>query len=186
MKRTISSRNKKTCKITARDHQVLRFLWKWKLASTTAIACRFFPKINLLSGLRRLQFLETDKYIKCIQISPEQGHVWSLTDRGFKYIRHSLKDIEHMGYKSEHLLHDYLVTAFHLGEWLTKQPTKSENFSEQQLRRNTQSTWPIWVPKSLAHRPDGYSICTYQGQKMLVAFEVELPPVSGTFAVRMG
>ncbi len=162
------------CEITERDYKILRSLWKWKALTTQALARKFFPDIKPLSAYRRLMLLETGGYIKCLQVDGRHKEVWSLSDLGFKSILPKLGELECVGYKSENIHHDYLATAFHLGEWLTHQPENSQTYSEQQLRRYAMDTWPAWVPQSNTHRPDGYSIYEVDNQRVITAFETEL------------
>ena len=172
-----SNRPKKSphvCQITERDYKILRYLWKWKALSTEAIIRKFFPEIKPKSAFRRLQYLEADKYIKAIVIDENRNDVWSIADRGFKYILPRLGELHQVGYKSENPNHDFLSTAFHLGNWLTSQPENTQNYSEQQLRRYPVNAWPEWVPDSTTHRPDGYSISIQDGKRLIVAFETEL------------
>ena len=167
-------RNWGHCEITERDYQMLRFLWKWKLVSSTALARRFFFEISPLSAYRRLQLLETDGYLKANVFEGRGLEVWGLTDKGFAFILPKLGDLKQRGYKSENIYHDYLSTAFHLGEWLTHQPDNSGDISEQQLRRLPADAWPDWVPRSATHRPDGYSVFIQGQKRVVVAFETEL------------
>lgn len=167
-------KNKKCCVITDRDYKLLRFIWKWKCAPTLAIARKFFPGIKLESAYRRLNFLARDGYITSVAVTGQAHFVWTLTEKGFKYLQPALGDLKAKGYKSENFWHDYLTLAFQLGEWLTHQPDQTQTYSEQQLRRYPTELYPPWVPQSSLHRPDGYSIYTTQTKKVIVAFEVEL------------
>lgn len=164
------------CAITERDYKIFRFLWKWKILSTAALARRFFRNSKILSGYRRLRRLEANGYIKSIRYEERCDEVWMLTDKAFKLIVPTLGELEHKGFRSEHVYHDYLVTAFHLGEWLTLQPDNTRNYSEQQLRRYHPDVWPDWIPRSSIHRPDGYSAIQKNEGRSIIAFEVELSP----------
>ncbi len=163
-----------SCQITERDYKILRHLWKWKAHSTMAMARKFFAEIRASSAYRRLQYLETDGYIMSTVVEGRRREVWSLAKKGFGYILPKLGALEHVGYKSENLYHDYLASAFHLGEWLTHQPSDTQTYSEQQLRRYPVDVWPDWVPRSVSHRPDGYSVYNQGGENVVIAFEAEL------------
>ncbi len=160
--------------ITDRDLQILRFLWKWKMVSTSAIALKFFPNAVVQTGYKRLMLLARAEYILFVQTNHYTGQGWTLTPKGYKVIRHLLGDLKVDGYKSEYQHHDRLVTALHLGDWLTFQPEYTQTFTEQQLRRIPIDLWDDWVPKSAVHRPDGYSLLFHGDNKLLIAFEVEL------------
>lgn len=160
--------------VTARDIKILKFLWKWKMVSTAAVGLRFFPNASVHTGYRRLLALAQFGFVTFIQIDHTTGQGWTLTPKGYKVIRHLLGDLSVDGFKSEYPHHDRLVTALHLGNWLTNQPEYTQTFSEQQLRRIPVDLWDDWVPKSTTHRPDGYSLLFRGERKLVVAFEVEL------------
>jgi hypothetical protein len=160
--------------ITNRDYQMLKCLWKWKLLSTRALAKKYFQKASPFTAYIRLLRLEAAGFIEFVQIDDPGFGVWTLTPKGFRVIRSKMVDLVKDGYKSMNPYHDYLATAFHLGEWLTGQPEGSQTFSEQQLLRIGSDLWPSWIPHSKIHRPDGYSLCCVNGQKVVTAFEAEL------------
>lgn len=160
--------------ITSRDLSIMRYLWKWKLVSTEALAAKFYPNLSLLSPYRRLLRLADANYLQYIHDNDASGCGWSLTSKGFKKIRHLLGELRAEGFKSEYPHHDSHVTAFHLGDWLTNQPEYTQTFSEQQLRRIPVDLWDDWVPKSDIHRPDGYSLMFNGDERVVFAFEVEM------------
>ncbi len=167
-------RNKSHCDVTERDYKVLRFLWKWKVLSTSALATKFFCQSEPRTAYRRLIALERSGYISSVRLQQRFHEVWQLSDKGFRFIREQLGDLASVGYKVEYVEHDFLASAFHLGEWLTLQPEYTQNYSEQQLRRYPADLWPNWVPQSTLHRPDGYSLYFQGEQPVVVAFEIEL------------
>jgi hypothetical protein len=162
-----------------RDVAILMFLWRWKVATTKALATRFFSDVTLASAYKRLSRLEKEKFIeaRCDPFGKE--FVWTLSRRGFEAIKDELPRLREAGYKSEAIQHDALVTALHLGEFLTGAPQQTEVFTEQQIRRYALEEYPSWAPKTDRHRPDGYTKITAgpDGSKIL-AFEVELSPKS--------
>ena len=160
--------------VTDRDVSILKCLWKWKLISTMALAIKFFPEALVQTAYRRLLRLARSGYISFVQVNPTSGEGWTLTPKGYKVIRHLLGELKVDGYKSEYPHHDRLVSALHLGDWLTRQPEYTQTFSEQQLRRIPVDLWDDWLPKSDTHRPDGYSLLFYGEKETVVAFEIEL------------
>ncbi len=172
--KTTSNQNKMRIQITDRDLLVLRLLWKWKLVSTSSLALKFFPDATLQTAYRRILSLSGAGLITSIYIKPRWQECWSLTQKGYKYIRPHLPELAVEGFKSENPHHDHLVTAFHLGEWLIHQPEYTQTYSEQQLRRVPTDLWPDWIPQSDRHRPDGYSLYFKDEKKVVVAVEVEL------------
>lgn len=160
--------------LTERDLKILRFIWKWKVLSTLAISRKFFPESISDAAYRRLLDLTRMGFIEPVDIKFNRQALWSLTTKGFKRISPFLGELLSKGFKSENSSHDYYVTCFHLGLWLTNQPEYTQTFSEQQLRRISPELWDSWVPSSTVHRPDGYSLFFRNDKKVIVSFEVEL------------
>lgn len=156
------------------DIPILKFLWTWKLLSTTAIAARFYPGSNLRAPYVRLWKLERGGFIKSIASSNGKGFVWALSARGFATIRHSLPLLTEEGFKSEHLGHDIAVTAAHLGDWIMHAPEGVEFVTEQELRRFDKEALPEWLPDTDLHRPDGYWRIRIGDKLRVLALEVEL------------
>lgn len=165
---------KPNIQITDRDYKVLRFIWRWKCATTMTIAKKFFVQINPHSAYRRLQFLEAAGFIQSKIVSGRFFEVWTLKEKGFKYILPKLGYLESNSFKSDYIEHDFLVTALHLGEWLTHQPDNTQTYTERQLTCFPAEHWPAWIPKSKLHRPDGFSIQVRVSTQFIAAFEVEL------------
>lgn len=165
---------KRNCEITKRDYKLLRFIWKWKIVSTSALARKFFPDIQAFSAYCRLLLLESNGYIGSHVVKERFHEGWILKEKGFKYIRPYLGDLESQGFKSANYPHDFLATALHLGNWLTHQPDNTQTYSEQQLRCYPSDLWPNWIPRSTLHRPDGYSVYHSIKERVIVAFEAEV------------
>ena len=99
---------------------------------------------------------------------------WTLTVKGFEFIKDLLPPLKEVGFKSENIDHDFLSTAAHLGDWLSIIPKGADFFSEQELRRYSPEQYPDWVPKTLDHRPDGYWKITFDETVGTIALELEL------------
>lgn len=160
--------------LTERDLKILRFIWKWKVLSTLAIARKFFPESVSDAAYRRLLDLTKMGFVEPIDIKFNRHALWSLTTKGFIRVSPYLGELSSKGFKSENTNHDYYATCFHLGLWLTNQPEYTQTYSEQQLRRISPELWDSWVPNSTVHRPDGYSLFFKNDKKVIVSFEVEL------------
>ena len=125
-----------------RDIPLLVFLWQWKLSTTAALACRFFPERSLPTAYHRLWLLEKAKFIREHTDRYRKRFAWGLDQKGYHAIRELLPALREEGYKSENIGHDLLVTAVHIGDWLLGAPTGAEVFSEQQLRRYHSDYFP--------------------------------------------
>ncbi|MBT4760064.1 MAG: hypothetical protein HOO06_00055 [Bdellovibrionaceae bacterium] len=156
-----------------RDIPLLSFLWRWKVCTTMALCKKFYVNANVETGYRRLLKLEAGEFIKCSVDSTGQMHLWTLDKKGFEVIKDDLPTLKEEGYKSENLIHDYLATAIHLGEFLIEKPDNVIFITEQILRRVHEDAMPEWIPR-LGHRPDGYW-CIQNGESITkIALEVEL------------
>lgn len=154
---------------------LLKFLWKWKLASTAAIAIRFFShRKDPRSGYNYLCKLRLAHYLALRSEDEGRGFLWALDRAGFEAIRHHFPELREDGYKSEFRRHDWLASAFHLGDWLLAAPAGVQTFSEQELRRLEPEHYPLWVPRDPAHRPDGYWHRLDGNTPRTVALEMEL------------
>jgi len=177
--REFASSTKKHCQLKERDFKMFRSLWKWKVQSTYAIGRKFFSDDKVFAAYIRLHRLKRDGYVQSIQIRDSE-FAWTLTHKGFRQIFESLPFMSNEGFKSEYPYHDFLCSAFQLGEWLISPPEGARTFSEQQLRRIPEDNWPEWVPRTpdalqrnQKHRPDGYSLFKIGNDQVVAAFEVE-------------
>lgn len=157
------------------DHDILFFLWRWKLVSASALAAKFFPGIADVSANKRLWKLERVGLVHAYRLHDREAKVlYGLTTKGFKALNERLPELVEEGFRSEHQFHDYYVTALHLGEWLIAVPPLCDIFSEQELRRLHPDNYPEWVPKTTIHRPDGYWRVSLPEGVGTIALEVEM------------
>lgn len=162
-------------RLTHRDNRILKYLWKWKVLSTHAIATKFFPEANVETAYKRLMLLKGKKFLKPLSVDENcKQFVWGLSSKGFKQIEQYLGELKIKRYSSSSPEHDHLATALHLGDWLLYQPPDSQTWSEQQLNCISKELWPSWVPKSELHRPDGLTAFNSNGRRHMLAFEAEL------------
>lgn len=159
--------------LTQRDVEILNYLWKWKILSSQSIARKFFPDIKPESAHERLRQLEEVNFIESVQVQKKK-YAWQLGKKGYNYIRMFMTEEVHHGYKTEYPYHDYLTTAFHLGEGLCRDLDSEVVYTEQELRCKPDEFYPEWIPQSILHRPDGYSKIIQDGKQTIFAFEVEL------------
>lgn len=164
----------KTVLLTERDLCLLKFLWRWKLLSTAALTEAFFPGLSPITAYVRLWHLKETHFIQLVSESGGKEFYWCLAPKGFGAIQNSLPELAELGFKSENIEHDALVTAVHLGDWLTHQSKGQFAFTEQELRRYHVDHYPAWVPKALDHRSDGYWRIPRPEKEITIALEVEL------------
>lgn len=166
--------NQKQVNLNHRDFEILNFLWKWKVSTTSALSYRFFGNIKLSSAYRRLWVLERGGYICAVSDNRRMHCLWALTKLGFHVIKGNLPELREVGFRSENLSHDLVTSAIHLGGFLFGIPNGVALFSEQELRRLPLEFYPDWVPRSELHRPDGYWHVPVGNPMATVGLEVEL------------
>ncbi len=157
-----------------RDIPLLIFLWKWKIATTSALHKRYFLKCRPHRAYCRLLNLTKAGYLDRKTIGAAFETVWTLTEKGFNKILPYLPSLKDEGFRSENIHHDLITQAVHLGEWLQGEPEHVKLFSEQQLRRYDPNDYLPWVPKDKRRRPDGYWRIDDGKTKETIALEVEL------------
>ncbi len=153
---------------------MLKFLWRWKIATTAALTEKFFTTCQPRTAYRRLVALKKAGFIKFRSDSYQEKYIWMLDKSGFQAIRESLPVLDAEGYRAEHIGHDLLVSAVHLGDWLSAMPERVEVFSEQELRTFHSDFYPNWVPHPTTRRPDGYWRLPIGESMATIALEVEL------------
>ena len=161
----------------AKDFEILLFLWRWKVSTTSAIYIRFRPTYHWtpFTAYQRLLKLSKKKLIEAKLIDARTFAVWTLTKNGFLAIREKLPLLREEGYASEAPEHDIHVLAAQFGEWLPKGTVNDVAFfTEQELRRQTPETLFDWIPPLTMHRPDGYWYFPNSKPKSLIALEVEI------------
>lgn len=167
---------KKSRGISEKDIQTLHFLWQWKVAPTNVIHQLLSPDEQHKTTYYRLRALMAKNYLTLQAVENRATRFgWCLTKKGFETIRESLPELREVGFRTEALTHDFLVSAVHLGPWLSP-AAGIELFSEQQLKRYSLDLFPSWVPRSESHRSDGYWRVTQQGGPAVIALEVERFP----------
>ena len=158
-----------------RDLEVFKFLWRWKMGTTQALAKRYWPSASSETAYNRLLKLQDRGYIESATINGRGSRfIWVLTKKGFATVLPGLPTLREVGFRSEYPEHDLYVAACHLGEWLVHTPPFVEVFSEQEIRRFNFENYPSWVPRTERHRPDGYWRVPYKNMMLTIALEVEL------------
>ena len=133
MKAKTQRKKNKLYRITKREWDILYFLWHWKVASTDLLVAKFLPTISPFSGHRFLWRMTKRGYLTKRYLPKSYGFCWCLTKKGFQIIEPDLPELEKKSYKPEKVGHDFIVTAFHLGNWALDLPSGVELISEQQI-----------------------------------------------------
>lgn len=156
---------------------ILQFLWRVKVASTSAIFLRFQGEFGWkeFTAYKRLLLLRKKGCLDTRTDDSGSFRVWTLTAKGFKAIQPNLLTLKEEGYASESISHDLHVLAAHYGEWIEKGAAPDVRFvTEQELRRIDYVDLPKWARALQSHKPDGVWYFPESGTKNLLALEVEI------------
>lgn len=160
------------------DHErsILLFLWRVKVAPTSAVFLRFEPDFywKPFTAYHRLLILKKKGCVVTRSDDSGSFRVWGLTMKGFKAIRHLLLALKEEGYASECVKHDLYTLAAHYGEWIEKGAAPDVRFvTEQELRRIDGDELPKWAKPLQAHKPDGVWYFPETEAKTIYALEME-------------
>lgn len=156
---------------------ILQFLWRVKVASTSAIFLRFATDFRWkeFTAYKRLLLLRKKGCVDTRSDDSGSFRVWTLTAKGFKAIQSDLLTLKEEGYASESITHDLHVLAAHYGEWIPKGTAPDVRFvTEQELRRIDSIDLPKWARPLQSHKPDGVWYFPESKAKNLLALEVEI------------
>lgn len=157
-----------------RDLQVLRFLWKYKVATTAMLYERYFSNISHRTAYDCIKRLQKEKLISIKMTTKGLCPVWELTKKGLEEIKNEIPELACKVAKSENHVHDLICNSIHLGPTINN-PNKGISFvTEQMLRSVDESILPEIVPSSKEHRPDGFWIFPNSENIKIMALEVEL------------
>jgi hypothetical protein len=171
------SKLKRAAGLAPMDIEILKFLWKWKLSTTSVLYLVLGNGCKPKQFNKRLAKLETNGMITFTFDFVERRYTWVLTALGRQTVpldfhRSSFKD---KGYLSASPNHDFWCLAFLLGEWPYIKTEKPEIVTDQELLRVELSALPQWLPATpLARRADGYARVVQADGPRIFAYEVEL------------
>lgn len=157
-----------------RDLQVLRFLWKFKVATTAMLYERYFTNVSHRTAYDRIKRLQKEKLICIKTTSTGQCPVWELTRKGLSEIKNVLPPLINKVVKSENHVHDLICSSIHLGPNINNNSSEIIHVTEQMLRSMNGENLPDIIPPSKEHRPDGFWVLPYGKKINLLALEVEL------------
>lgn len=153
---------------------VLKFIWKWKLANTLSLKYAVAPAKNFWKFYKGLRRLLLEGYLKEVVDAGIDIPLWTLTKKGFNYINGGSEALRENRYQPQSVSHDYWGSAFHLGDYIFGIPNNVEMTSEQELNAITSENLPRWLPVERQHIPDGYTSIKMDDKKIVLAFEMEL------------
>jgi hypothetical protein len=127
------------------DLDVLRFLWKWKVATTATLHAKFYSPRSLKGAYLRLNVLENDGFIQSHFDITGEKFLWSLSNLGFLAVRHQLPPLKEEGFLSEAPAHDLLSLAVMCGDWLTTPRNGVHTFLDKRIMDNAYNCLCDWI-----------------------------------------
>lgn len=155
------------------DHEILYFIWRWKVVGVPVIAGQFSDRCSHKGVYNRVSALVREKNLKYIYMNDFNGFALTLTKKGFTRIKDDIGNLDNEGYKSEATVHDFIVSAFHYGLFKIHSSFFAEALTENELRNTSPQSYPPPIPKTKVHRPDGYLLAGVTPTSSVIAIEVE-------------
>jgi hypothetical protein len=163
--------------ITDRDFDLLKFLWKFKVGTTAALAQKFYPEKSLRRAYDRLHTLEKAEYLKAEKDLRWKKHLWTLDKKGFLTIQNDLPPLAKKFINSPSPGHDLLCSATLLGDLLLNPSDEVRIITDQQLLSYDNHMVDLRLKNEVCaaikeHRTDGYWF--FPQTNTLIALEVQL------------
>ena len=161
-------------RVRTRDHDILRFFWRWKVATVSMVSIHFYGTNATRQGYDRVNALIHMGFVRFQYHAVSERFYVTLTKNGFNELKFEFEHLKEFGYKSEHPNHDLILGAIHYGLYNLDREFFTDVYTEQELRRNEFEFYPAPIPKDGRHRPDGYLITDPKNENPLIAIELEL------------
>jgi hypothetical protein len=167
--KTISTR-----KLSSSDVELLHFLWRWKVATTSLLKEFIYPKKSFWWVYKSIRQLKAEKLIELLPRGKRlEQELWALTDRGFELVLQDRDDIDKYRYRVHAPAHDYLATCLQLGEFWHL-PFDYSFHTEQMMSSLSDSNLHKRVNERHEHIPDGATFLFANGKEALICYEVDL------------
>ena len=133
------------------DFALMKTVWRWKLLSYPLASQMVFPKISRIGSYRKIRRLVKEGYLVEREVSRLSMDVIQLSKKGFDCIKYDMDELKQLRFAAQSVDHDYITSAFHLGEFVHAVPKGVVLLTEQQLQAVDNSLLPEWTPKSYEH-----------------------------------
>lgn len=173
--RKLKQKSKRLRRLTEREFDTLALIWKWKLLSKNAIRLAIYPKCSdwwFYKSIRRL--VQEGYLVERLEGKLLDASFYQLSKKGFEHVSHDLPELIEKRFAAQSVTHDAMTSAFHLGEYVQGLPEGVTLLSEQELQCFDPSLYPLGVPRTREHIPDGYTIIQTADARTVLAFEVEV------------
>src|SRR6185312_10677721 len=134
--------------LTKSERQILKLLWKWKVANTMTMKTILASNSSFWVFYDWILKLKNEGYIVSAGGSDWYAPaVWQLTKKGFDACLSDIGELSERRYKPHSIPHDAWVLAFHMGDFIHGTPESVTICTEQQFRCFDESLHPKWLPK---------------------------------------
>ncbi len=161
-------------KIPKSEVQLLKGVWKWKVLNYNLAKRLFFKDLSSWSFYEKIRRLIHEGYLIERDGAGLDFSVLQLSKKGFGYLQYDLGFLKEDRFAAQSVTHDYLGTAFQMGELAIYPSSDVEFLTEQDLQCCEDSLLPDWVPKSRDHIPDGFTRIKNEKSDSVFGFEVDL------------
>lgn len=167
--------NRKAANIFDRDHQMIEFLWRHRVATFRTLYTLFYSNAKMRTCYNRLDKLRRQGFILTRGVDGNQNRYWGLDRRGMAYLVQAKGEIfKTMGFVPQSLTHDHLASCMLLGDWYLETPRGVTTITEQELLSLDLSGVAPGLQSDKGRRPDGLWRFEIGSEKKFVALEIEL------------
>lgn len=161
--------------ITAREVELLFFLWRHRVATFQTLRNLFYPETGNETAYNRLRRIRDADFIQTGCNEKNGKTIWCLGDRGFRYLESiRLPELKSKGYRPNSCYHDLYVMAALLGEWYKILPEGIAIVTDQELLTTELSCIPPKIQEAFKHRPDGMWVKTHGKEPSAISLEMEI------------
>lgn len=157
------------------EADLLRFLWKYRVATFRTLKTIYFPTRSSKSAYDRCRKMEAGQFVAIEKIPGQKDRVFRLDRRGFQYLQANvLPNLKTKYYKPQSHYHDLVASAALIGDWLYKPLGSVRIVSEQEIKSVDIPEINKAFPNGLSHDPDGIWIFRSGKANRYLGLEVEI------------
>lgn len=157
------------------EADLLRFLWKYRVATFGTLKAIYFPARSPKSAYDRCRKMEAGQFVAIEKIPGQKERVFRLDRRGFQYLQANvLPNLKTKYYKPQSHFHDLVASAALIGDWLYSPQSNVRIVSEQEIKSVDIPEISKAFPNGLSHDPDGIWIFRAGKSSRVIALEVEV------------
>jgi len=162
--------------IRARDIEIMKFVYKYRVATYPQIRQRIFMGSNGSAPRDRIRKLCNHGFLKSLSLNLDKDFLRGVrtTEKSWPYIKHTFGfEIERPHFKSESIHHD--VRLVEIGQRFEKLKLYDEFLTENLLQSSDYLTTHLLFKEAVGIRSDGVlSLKGHEGSQFVYAIELEV------------